>query len=247
MADGEEEAVDGDVKQFLLVGALEAYQMGTLHAVVTKEAHGVGIEQDFYLLVLLDALLHRLAGTQVVLAHDEIDLAGEMAQVIGLFTGGITATHDSHDLLAVEEAVARRTCRNALSRIFRLIGQTQVLGRGTRSHDDGVGSHLFSTVEGNEEGTLPHIYGSHEARFHLGTQIHRLLAHILHQLEAVNTLGEAREILNRGRLGQLAAHLQALDEQAVDGRAHQIYRCGISGRTGADNQTLCMVHFVLIF
>ena len=44
MADGQEEAVDGDVKQFLLVGALEAYQVGTLHAVVAKEADGVGVE-----------------------------------------------------------------------------------------------------------------------------------------------------------------------------------------------------------
>ena len=36
VADGEEKAVNGDVEHFLLVGALGAHQVGTLHAVVAK-------------------------------------------------------------------------------------------------------------------------------------------------------------------------------------------------------------------
>ena len=44
VANGEEEAVDSDVKEFLLVGALETHQVGTLYPIVTKQANGIGIE-----------------------------------------------------------------------------------------------------------------------------------------------------------------------------------------------------------
>ena len=181
-------------------------------------------------------MLHGFAGTQVVLAHDEIDLAGQMAQVVGLLTGGVAATHDGNDLLAVEETVAGRAGRNALSCILRLVGQAQVFGGGTGSDDDGIGRHLLAAVKRHQERALAHVDARHEARFHLGTQVDCLLAHVVHELEAVNALGESREILNGGRLRQLSTHLQPLDEQAVDGRAYQVYRCGISGRAGPDNQ-----------
>ena len=165
-----------------------------------------------------------------------------MAQVVGLLTGRVATAHDSHDLLAVEEAVAGRAGRYALPCILRLVGQAQVLGCGTRGHDDGVSRQLLAAVQGDEEGALAHVDACHEARLHLRAQVDGLLAHVVHQLEAVNALGEAGEILDGGRLGQLSAHLQALDEQAVDGGAHQINRCGISGRAGTDNQTLGVVH-----
>ena len=235
MTDGQEEAVDGDIKQFLLVGTLEAHQMGAFHAVVTEEAHRVGIEQDLDLLVILDALLHGLAGAQIVFAHDQVDLVGQVAQIVGLLTGGVATTHHGNHLLAVEEAVAGGAGRYALTGILGLVRQAQILGRGTRGHDDGVGRELLTAVEGHHEGALAHIDASHEARLHLRAQVHSLLAHVIHQLESVDTLRETREILDSRSLGQLATYLQAFDEQAVDSRAHQIDGCGVAGRARADD------------
>ena len=53
---------------------------------------------------------------------------------------------------------------------------------------------------------------------------------------SVDALGNTREVRDGRRLSQLATHLQALDEQAVDSRAHQVNRSSVSGRAGSDNQ-----------
>ena len=106
MADGEEEAVDRQVVFLLVSLALAPYEVSTFQTVVAVETERVGLIEDFYLPVLLHALLHNLCGAEVRLADNHIDLVGQSGEVGGFLTGCVATAHHGHDLLAVEESVA---------------------------------------------------------------------------------------------------------------------------------------------
>ena len=76
MPDGQEEPVDGYVIAALIGLALTVNDVGSLYAVLTEEPQRIGLEENLYLGVLLDALLHDLGCPQIGLAHNQIDLAG---------------------------------------------------------------------------------------------------------------------------------------------------------------------------
>ena len=77
-----------------------------------------------------------------------------------------------------------------------------------------------------------------EVEQQLGAAMRRLLRHLLHQPGALDDLGEARIVLDVGGDRQLAAGLQALDDDRRQIGAGGIDRCRQAGGTGADDQHL---------
>ena len=106
MADGEEESVDLDVDHLFVGLALALHKVGTLDAVLAEEADGVVLKQNLDVLAFADTLLHDLRGAQEGLAHNEVDLLGQSAEVEGVLAGSVATTNDGHRLLAIEESVA---------------------------------------------------------------------------------------------------------------------------------------------
>ena len=154
VADGEEESVDGDVVVLLVGFALALHHVGSLNAVVAEEAGDVVLEENLNLGVLHDAVLHDLAGAEVVLAHDEVYLAGKTCEVAGLLTSGVATAHYGYHLLAVEEAVASGTGTDTHTGIFLLVLESEVLGRCTCGDDDGLGLNLGTVINSDVEGAL---------------------------------------------------------------------------------------------
>ena len=60
MTNGKKESVDGNVEGFLVRLSLAAYKMCTLHNVLPKESEGIAFKENFYLVVVEDAVLHGL-------------------------------------------------------------------------------------------------------------------------------------------------------------------------------------------
>src|SRR5262249_41663608 len=65
-----------------------------------------------------------------------------------------------------------------------------------------------------------------------------LLLHLLHQPGALDDVGEARIILHVGGDGELAAGLDALNQDRLEHGAGSVNRSGISRRPGADDDDL---------
>ena len=65
-----------------------------------------------------------------------------------------------------------------------------------------------------------------------------LLLHLLHQPGALDDVGEARIVLDVGGDGELAARLDALDQDRLQHGARGIDRGGVAGRAGADDDKL---------
>ena len=77
----------------------------------------------------------------------------------------------------------------------------------------------------------------------LGAETLGLLLHLRHELGALDALGEAGEVLDVGRVHQLAAGLdRAGDEKRFQVGASSIDRGGVSGRAGADDDDLAHAH-----
>ena len=64
----------------------------------------------------------------------------------------------------------------------------------------------------------------------LGAAVGRLRRHLLHQPGALDHLGEARIVLDVGRDRELAADLEALDQERLQIGARRVDRRGVAGR-----------------
>src|SRR5690606_7441924 len=62
-----------------------------------------------------------------------------------------------------------------------------------------------------------------------------LLAHVLRQLETIDAVGEAREVLDFARGGQLAAGEGAFEDERIEIGAGGVDGGGETGATGADD------------
>ena len=80
---------------------------------------------------------------------------------------------------------------------------------------------------------LVHVVGDDPGADMLG-----LLLHLLHQPGALDDVGEARIILDVGRDGELAAGLDALDQDRLQHGARRIDRGRIAGRARTDDDDL---------
>ena len=73
------------------------------------------------------------------------------------------------------------------------------------------------------------------ARHQLGAEALGLGAHVVHELRALDALGEAGEVLDLGGRHQRAAELRALEHQRVQVGARGVDGGGVPGRAGPDD------------
>jgi hypothetical protein len=69
-----------------------------------------------------EAILQDLLGAEFVPPMDQRDLGRMIGEIQSFFDSGVSAADDDHFLAAIEEAVAHRAGRDAISRVFRLAG-----------------------------------------------------------------------------------------------------------------------------
>ena len=215
MTNGQEEAINSHIITTFVCLAQALHQVYALHAIITIEAYGIVFKEHLNLFVVQHALLHDLRGTQVGLADNQIDFRSQTSQIDCLFTGRITTAHYGYHLLAIEEAIASSTGTHTHSSIFLFILQTKVLSCCPRSNDHGVGRYHLLFVDSHLVGSLGTVEGRHDTVTHISTKAFSLLAQVLHQFGASNTLRITREILHLSCCGQLSSQLKSSIEYRV--------------------------------
>src|SRR3712207_2024642 len=223
VADGHEQAGHGQ----LLGGAvLDVGDLDGGDGLVAEDVGDLLAELPADLLVVLGALLHDLRGAQLGAAVHDGHALGEAGEEGGLLHRRV-ATADDHDVLvAEEEAVTGGTGRDAAAEQALLVVQAQVPVLGAGGHDDGVRAvHLVADLDdlrGGGEVDLGDV-----ARLQLGAEALGLRAHVVHQLRALDALGEAGEVLHLGRRHQRAAELRSLEHQRVEVRPGRVDGSGV--------------------
>src|SRR3954452_18440810 len=186
------------------------------------------------LLVVLRALLHDLRGAELVAPVDDGHALGEAGEEGGLLHGGVAPTDDHNVLVAEEEAVAGGTGRHPAAQQALLVVQAQVPVLGARGHDDRVGPVLLAAdlddLRGSGEVDLGDVAGDQ-----LGPESLGLGAHVVHELRALDALGEAGEVLDVGSGHERAAELRTLEHQRVEVRTGGVDGSGVPGGTGPDD------------
>lgn len=160
--------------------------------------------------------LHDLGSAEMGLAHDEIYLGCEIAEVEGLLTSGVATAYDCNLALAVEEAVASGTSRDAESVVFLFILKAEVFGRCAGGDDDGVGHDLESGVGLCQERASAEVNLGHDTRTDICAETESLIAEILHELGTLNALGITGEVFDLSGLGELSAGLDTFDDEGID-------------------------------
>ena len=101
---------------------------------------------------------------------------------------------------------------------------------------------LFFAVDDQVERPRREVGARHRAAADVGAEPFGLLAHVAHELVAVDPFGVARVVIDFGGGGQLAARFDPFVEYGVQVGARGVDGRRISGRAAADNQTFDFFH-----
>ncbi len=126
---------------------------------------------------------------------DQVDLAGDVGQVQGLFHGGVaTADHD-HVLIAVEEAVTGGAGGHTAA-LEGLFGRdAQVLG-GRAGGDDQRIAGVLVAVADQLERALRQVGGVDVVEDDLGLEALGVRLHARHQVRAHQAVGVTRPVVH---------------------------------------------------
>jgi len=238
VANGDEAAFEFNVLQASIYGAFQ-----------THTGHAGGITQHF--VQRLEGLEHDLAcsdffhqfvdqdglGLEFVAAVDQIHLAGNVGQVEGFFDGGVAATDDAAQLLAVKETVASGAAAHATAHEGGFRRQAQVFGRSARRNDQAVAG-VGAAVADQGEGALFKLDGVNMVKHDLGVETLGVFLKALHQLGALHAVHVSWPVVHLGGGHQLAALGHASDQQGLEVGTGGIQGGGVTSRAGAENQNL---------
>lgn len=220
----------------------------TIRLVLANNFGSDGVEADNTLGVGKEAVSHDLGGTELVTTNKDGDTAAILGQEHGLLGSGVTTTDHVERLVAEDRdsTVADSAGTDTVLPVSLLTRQVQTTGVGTGSDDDGVGGTDRLAARGiiplgpHLEGALRKIQLGDSLGNDLGTEALRLLAHLLHQLLAADTVGEAREVLDISGSGELATGSGAIGkhtliEDRLEFSTRQVNGGSVGGGARSDN------------
>src|SRR5438477_4228955 len=121
------------------------------------------------------------------------------------------------------------------------MGQSQPSRRGATGNDQGLGVDLvFSDVQ--QEWAFAEVGAGYMPEHVFGTKALRLLAHVLDEFGALDTLGKAGKVLDQSGDGELSARLVAFNDQGFQVGACGIKCGGVSGASRADDDRVANIH-----
>jgi hypothetical protein len=101
--------------------------------------------------------------------------------------------------------------------------------------DQCVGKIDIAGIASESERALREVNLGDQVEHSLGADMACLLLHLLHEPRALDYIRETRIVLDIGRDGELAAWLDALNQDRLQHRARGIDRSRVTGRSRADD------------
>ena len=123
-------------------------------------------------------------------------------------------------------------------RSFCLALEAEVLRRGARGHDDGVGRDRAARLERQGERPRRHVDVRDRVDDDLRAEPLGLLAGDVHERGPLDAVLEAGEVLDVGRRRELAAGLDPLDDERLEVRARGVDRRGQTRGARPDDRDL---------
>jgi hypothetical protein len=106
---------------------------------------------------------------------------------------------------------------------------------GAGRQDDSLGGERPAAVAANEERPPSELERHGVFALNARADVLGLSPHLLHQPWPLDRLGESGVILDVGRDHQLSARLEARQHERFQHRARGVYRGGVGGGPGTDN------------
>jgi hypothetical protein len=116
-----------------------------------------------------------------------------------------------------------------------LLGADAEVLRGCAGRDDERVAGVFAAVALEAERPLREVGAVDVVEHHLGVEAFGVLGHATHEVGALQALDVAGPVVDVGRRHELAALGEAGDEGRLEVRASGVYRCGVAGRAGTEN------------
>lgn len=250
MANGIEETVDR--KRRGLLGVVVNQVQALQHLSVTLGGGRRGLPQDLDLLVVHGSLLHDGRGTQHVSSDEHVHLRGVLGQEQGLLTGRVSTSHNSQRLVTENghSTITNSTGRDTLLPVLLLAREVHSLGRSTGGNDHGVGGDGLTVLVpfGPQlEWSLRQVALADGLGDDLSAKTLALLAHVVHELCAGESIGETREVLDLGGGGQLATGGNAVGQEALVHHGlslgtSEVDGGGVGGGAGTNNGDFVVDH-----
>ena len=208
--------------------------------------HGVVAHLDLRVVLRLGG--HRRIAGEVVLAHQDRDLAGVFGEEHRFLGRGEPAADHQHLTAGEELAVAGRAVGHAAAGVFGFPFEPELARAGTGGHQDAEGPQIAARGVHDLDIAL-HIQTGRLGAKELGAEILRLPAHRGRQRPTAGR-ADARIIDHFIGDGDLAAEIGLLQDQHAVARPGQIQARGQAGGAAADHnhviEILVLDHCVLL-
>ena len=187
------------------------------------------------------AVLEHLGGAEFVAPVDDGDGVADAGEVEALVHGGVAAA-DHHHVLATEEvAVADGAVGHAATAELVLAGDAELVVGAAGGDDDGLGGEVALGSTDQLALVVQVFHGLHFGKLHLGAEAFRLVVHFVGQFLTLDTIPEARVVLDLVGNQQLSAGADALDHQGAEHGAGGIKPGGQAGGPGAQNHNVVIL------
>ena len=182
------------------------------------------------LLILERPVLHDLGRPQLIPSVDDRHTGGKLCEERGFFHCAV-ATADHDQFFASEEiAVAGSTGGHAVAHESGFAGNAELNGRSTRRDNKRLGLDRSLAIDCEAERAASEIHGGDLAGQKFSPEPFGLGPHLFHQFRSHNRMVESRIVFHLSGGGQLAAGLQAFDQQGRQISPRSVNRSGQSSR-----------------
>jgi hypothetical protein len=202
-----------------------------------------GIPQDVDLRVSEKPLLQDLLCAKALAPMHDRYPRRKVGKEQRLLNRTVAAPDHDYLLAAVEEPVAGGAGRDAVALELLFGWKIEPPRLRTCRDDQGVCKVDVTAVAFEPERAPRQVRLGHEVGDHAGADVLGLLLHLLHQPGALDRFREARIIFHVGRDGELAAGLEALDQERLQHCAGSVDRSRVAGRARPDDDDLRMSCF----
>ncbi len=243
MADGNKDASDGEIFGFpgLCVHKACAGDAGIVAQHVLQL-----VEQLQPHIAVIDLLHHFVdqdgLGAELVATMHQGDRTANVGQVQGFFDGCVAATHHDRVLVFIEEAVAGGTCGYPAAHESLLGFEAQVLGRCPGGDNQGIAGIGVACVAIEDKRALGEINAGNVVEHHFGVKSLGVLHKALHEVWALDAGDVGRPVVHLGGGHQLAALLEASNQNWRQVGAGCVHCGSVTSRTRAQNH-----HFGVLY
>ena len=180
-------------------------------------------------------LVHDLRGAELVAAVDDDQLAGELGDEDRVLHRRVAAADHDHLLVLEEGAVADAAGGDAAAAELDLAGDAEPARLRPHRQDHGFRQVLLVAEVDLLDAAVGELDPVDVVGDEAGAEALGLGAELAHHLRAHDPLGVAGVVLDVGRVLQLPAPLEALEDERLEVGAGGVEGGGVAGRAAADD------------